>query len=349
MPGPIVNNRRGQSGLWGYGISGDAPIILLRISDSGKIEFVQQLIRAHAYWRMKGLAVDLLILNEDSSVYRQSLHDQIINLIASGIDAQILDKPGGIFVRRLDQIPSEDRVLLQSVARVVLSDENGTLAEQLNRPGNPGPIIPLLAPVRPPFRDSPRPLPTRELILNNGLGGFTLDGREYVITLQPDQVTPAPWVNVLANSYFGTVISESGSAYTWIENCHEFRLTPWNNDPISDTTGEAFYLRDEQTGQFWSPTPLPARGATPYVIRHGFGYSVFEHTENGIASELTVYVAMDAPVKFAVLKVRNLSGRPRRLSVTARPDRNGHQKRRVTGTQRLQHRVRRSHRLHRRK
>jgi cellobiose phosphorylase len=314
--GMLVNNRRGQSGLWGYGISGDAPIILLRISDSGKIEFVQQLIRAHAYWRMKGLAVDLLILNEDSSVYRQSLHDQIINLIASGIDAQILDKPGGIFVRRLDQIPSEDRVLLQSVARVVLSDENGTLAEQLNRPGNPGPIIPLLAPVRPPFRDSPRPLPTRELILNNGLGGFTLDGREYVITLQPDQVTPAPWVNVLANSYFGTVISESGSAYTWIENCHEFRLTPWNNDPISDTTGEAFYLRDEQTGQFWSPTPLPARGATPYVIRHGFGYSVFEHTENGIASELTVYVAMDAPVKFAVLKVRNLSGRPRRLSVT---------------------------------
>ena len=314
--GMLVNNRRGQSGLWGYGISGDAPIVLLRISDSGKIEFVQQLIRAHAYWRMKGLAVDLLILNEDSSVYRQSLHDQIINLIASGIDAQILDKPGGIFVRRLDQIPSEDRVLLQSVARVVLSDENGTLAEQLNRPGNPGPIIPLLAPVRPPFRDSPRPLPTRELILNNGLGGFTPDGREYVITLQPDQVTPAPWVNVLANPYFGTVISESGSAYTWIENCHEFRLTPWNNDPISDTTGEAFYLRDEQTGQFWSPTPLPARGATPYVIRHGFGYSVFEHTENDIASELTIYVAMDAPVKFAVLKVRNLSGRPRRLSVT---------------------------------
>ena len=129
-------------------------------------------------------------------------------------------------------------------------------------------------------------------------------------------MTPAPWVNVLANPYFGTVVSESGSAYTWVENCHEFRLTPWNNDPVTDTTGEAFYIRDEQTGQFWSPTPLPARGATPYVIRHGFGYTVFEHTENGIASELTVYVAMDAPVKFAVLKLRNVSGRPRRLSVT---------------------------------
>ena len=129
-------------------------------------------------------------------------------------------------------------------------------------------------------------------------------------------MTPAPWVNVLANPHFGTVVSESGAAYTWVENAHEFRLTPWSNDPVQDTTGEAFYIRDEQTGQFWSPTPLPARGATPYVIRHGFGYTVFEHTENGIASELWVYVAMDAPVKFTVLKLRNVSGRPRRLSVT---------------------------------
>src|SRR5471030_925033 len=129
-------------------------------------------------------------------------------------------------------------------------------------------------------------------------------------------MTPAPWVNVLANPFFGTVISESGAAYSWVENAHEFRLTPWNNDAVQDTTGEAFYIRDEQTGQFWSPTPLPARGATPYVIRHGFGYSVFEHTENGIVSELWVYVAMDAPVKLTVLKLRNISGRPRRLSVT---------------------------------
>ncbi|MEI7902095.1 MAG: glycosyl hydrolase family 65 protein, partial [bacterium] len=139
---------------------------------------------------------------------------------------------------------------------------------------------------------------------------------EYVITLQPGQMTPMPWVNVLANPYFGTVVSESGSAYTWLENAHEFRLTPWNNDLVQDTAGEAFYIRDELTGQFWSPTPLPARGSTPYVIRHGFGYTVFEHTENGVASELWVYVAMDAPVKFTVLKLRNVSGRPRRLSVT---------------------------------
>jgi cellobiose phosphorylase len=317
-PGVLLGNRRGQSGLWSYGISGDAPIVLLRISDPARIELVQQLIQAHSYWRMKGLAVELVILNEDVSVYRQPLHDQIISLIASGIEAQMMDKPGGIFVRRLEQVSSEDRVLLQSVARLVLGDEHGTLAEQLERPGNPEPLIPALTPTRSAFRDSHAftPLPPRELIFHNGLGGFTPDGREYVITLPPDQMTPAPWVNVLANPYFGTVVSETGGAYTWVENSHEFRLTPWNNDPITDAAGEAFYIRDEQTGQFWSPTPLPARGATPYVIRHGFGYSVFEHTENGIASELTVYVALDAPVKFAALKLRNLSGRPRRLSVT---------------------------------
>ncbi len=360
-PSVLLSNRRGQSGLWGYGISGDAPIVLLRISDPARIELVQQLLRAHSYWRMKGLPVDLVILNEDVSVYRQPLQDQIFSLIASGIEAQMLDKPGGIFVRRLDQVSSEDHVLLQSVARLVLADENGTLTEQLERPSLPEPVIPLLTPARSPARELPKPLPPRETLFHNGLGGFAPDGREYVITLSADQATPAPWVNVLANPYFGTVVSESGSAYTWVENCHEFRLTPWNNDPVTDDTGEAFYLRDEQTGQFWSPTPLPARGATPYVIRHGFGYSVFEHTENGIASELTLYVAMDAPVKFAVLKLRNVSGRPRQLSVTgywewvlgelrhqepaARADRGGPENRRPAGAQSFQHRVRRTHRF----
>jgi cellobiose phosphorylase len=265
---------------------------------------------------MKGLTVELVILNEDVSVYRQSLQDQITNLISSGIEAQMLDKPGGIFVRRLEQIPNDDRVLLQSAARIVLDDEKGSLAEQLEHRRVLEPLIPALIPTRSGSADSSTAHAQRELIFPNGFGGFSPDGREYVITLQPGLMTPAPWVNVLANPWFGTVVSESGAAYTWVENSHEFRLTPWSNDPVQDATGEAFYIRDEQTGQFWSPTPLPARGTTPYVIRHGFGYTVFEHTENGIASELWVYVAMDAPVKFTVLKLRNVSGRPRRLSVT---------------------------------
>jgi cellobiose phosphorylase len=316
VPSVLRSNRRGQSGLWSYGISGDVPIVLLRVSSPENIEIARQLIRAHSYWRMKGLTVELVIINEEASVYRHSLQDQITHLIASGIEAQMLEKPGGIFVRLLEQVPSDDRVLLESVARIVLNDEYGTLEDQLERRGTLEPLVPLLAPTRSPVRDSPGPLPSRELILQNGTGGFTRDGHEYVITLNAGQTTPAPWVNVLANPGFGTVVSESGSAYSWAENSHEFRLTPWANDPVRDTSGEVLYIRDEQTGQFWSPTPSPARGAEPYVVRHGFGYSVFEHTEQGIASELWIYVSMDAPVKFTVLKLRNSSGRPRRLSVT---------------------------------
>ena len=314
--GLLRSNRRGQSGLWSYGISGDAPLVLLRISNPEKVEIVRQLIQAHSYWRIKGLTAELVILDEDVSVYRQSLHDQIIGLIASGIEAQMLDKPGGIFVRRLEQIPNDDRVLLQAVARIVLDDENGTLAEQLDRRRVLDPLVPALMPTRLAWPDSAEPVPARELIFPNGLGGFTRDAHEYVITLAAGQMTPAPWINVLANPTFGTVVSESGGAYTWAENAHEFRLTPWSDDPVQDTSGEAFYIRDEQTGQFWSPTPLPARGAMPYVVRHGFGYTVFEHTEHGIASELWIYVAMDAPVKFMVLKLRNVSGRSRRMSAT---------------------------------
>ncbi len=321
--GVIGKNRRGQSGLWGYAISGDLPIVLLQIGDLANIDLLRQLVQAHAYWRLKGLAVDLVIWNEDRAGYRQLLQDQIMGLIAAGVEAHIMNRPGGIFVRPAEQISDEDRILVQSVARVIINDRRGTLGEQINRRG--------LAAARAPHLNVPRFKPTRtqradlpatgtparrDLLFDNGLGGFSPDGREYVITTAQNQATPAPWVNVLANAHFGSVISESGMAYTWSENAHEFRLTPWGDDPVSDASGEAFYLRDEESGRFWSPTPLPCRGATPYVSRHGFGYSVFEHAEDGIGSELTVFVALDAAVKFSVLKLRNESGRPRRLCVT---------------------------------
>ena len=315
--GVLLRNRRGQSGLWSYAISGDLPIVLLQIEDSANIDLVRRLVQAHAYWRLKGLAVDLVIWNEDRGGYRQVLQDQIMGLIAAGIEAHVIDRPGGIFVRRAEQIADDDRILLQSVARAIISDRRGSLVEQVTRRG-PGEVrVPRLVPTRIHQGETPPPAPpARDLILGNGLGGFTRDGREYVITTVAGQATPAPWANVLANPHFGTVISESGVAYTWGENAHEFRLTPWHNDPVSDAGGEALFLRDEESGHFWSPAPLPRRGAGAYVTRHGFGYSVFEHDENGIHSELWVYVATDASVKFSVLKVRNASGRSRRLSAT---------------------------------
>ena len=317
--GTLMKNRRGQSGLWGYAISGDLPIVLVQVGELAHIDLVRQLVQAHAYWRLKGLAVDMVIWNEDRAGYRQLLQDRIMGLIAAGVEAHVIDRPGGIFVRRADQISEEDRVLLQSVARVIISDQRGSLSDQIEQHGRPESRVPRLQPQRvaraqsaavaPELRDPP-------LVFHNGMGGFSADGREYVITTAPDRVTPAPWSNVLANAHFGTIVSESGPSYTWSENAHEFRLTPWANDPVTDASGEAFYIRDEESGRFWSPTPLPCRGATPYVTRHGFGYSTFEHSEEGIASELCVYVALDAPIKFSILKLRNESGTPRRLSAT---------------------------------
>ena len=281
----LARNRRGQSGLWGYGISGDLPIVLVRMSDRAKIDLCRQAIQAHAYWRIKGIAVDLVIWNEDDSVYRQTLQDAIMDLIAASPEAALVDKPGGIFVRRGEAISDEDRTLLQTVARVVLFDDAGSLAEQVERRGRGEVSIPPLRPTR--KRAEPAPvaaMPPRDLAFFNGLGGFSRDGREYVTLLGPTQMTPAPWVNVIANPQFGTIVSESGSSYTWSENSHEFRLTPWANDPVTDKGGEAIYIRDEQTGHFWSPSPSPARGDSPYVARHGFGYSIFEHTPRTASS-----------------------------------------------------------------
>lgn len=322
----LARNRRGQSALWSYAISGDLPIVLVQIRDLVNIKLILQLVQAHAYWRSKGLAVDLVIWNEDHAGYRQVLQEQILNLIASVTGAHTIDRPGGIFVRLLDQISDEDRILFQSVARVVLSDSSGTLTEQVNRREALDVKIPLLkiSQLQDEEASSAISLTTASVAdaatsapqFNNGIGGFSADGREYLINTGDARYTPAPWSNVIANAEFGSVISESGQAYTWVANAHEFRLTPWANDPVSDGGGEAFYLRDEMTGISWSPTPLPRRGSGDYLTRHGFGYSVFEHSENRIFSELTMFVAVDAPVKYIVLIVRNDSDRKRQLSAT---------------------------------
>ena len=337
-PSIIRQNRRGQSGLWGYAISGDLPIVLVQISDVANLELVRQLVMAHAWWRLKGLAVDLVIWNEERDIYRQRLNEQIMGLIAAGVEAHVVDRPGGIFVRHADQIPQEDRILLLSVARAVLSDRQGSLAEQLNRRlrterrvapkgqlrQGPGPERRLAAfmptrNARTETTPSPR-IPTGDLALFNGYGGYGKDGREYVVAPPAGVPTPAPWANVIANPDFGTVISESGAAYTWAENAHEWRLTPWHNDPVSDPSGETFYLRDEETGTAWMPTGVALNPdgtlGRASVARHGFGYSTFEQNTQGIRSELRVFCAIDAPIKFSVLTLRNDSGRPRRISAT---------------------------------
>ena len=324
-PATVARNLRGQSGLWAYAISGDLPIVLLKIVDTANSDLLRQFVQAHAYWRAHGLVVDLVVLGEGDDAGESPLREQITKQIAACGATGRLDQPGGIFVLSISNVPVADCILLQTVARIVFSNGEGSLAQQLERQR----VAPVANPPLPVARASgSEPLAIIEhpekpyegsLLFRNGLGGFAADGREYVITIAPGTMTPAPWVNILANPSFGTLISESGSATTWSENAHEFRLTPWSNDPVGDANTEVYYVRDEESGRFWSVTSLPhvaGRGVAPYVTRHGFGYSIFEHSEDRIDSELIVYVAIDAPVKFAVLTLRNRSGRMRRLSVT---------------------------------
>ena len=318
LHGPRQHLPHGQSGLWKYGISGDLPIIVLRIANTDSFSLLRQLVQAHTWWRMKGVSCDLVIWNENASGYRQDLHDMIMGLISSSIEAAALDKPGGIFLRSIEHVTGEDRALMLAVAHAVFVDERGSLREQM--PPEKGIVASTKRLRRPALRtatNDPQMLPEpKDLQCFNGRGGFSTDGNEYVIWLPPGASTPAPWSNVIANAQFGTVISESGGAYTWHQNAHDLRLTPWHNDPLCDDSGEAFYLRDEISGRFWSPTPLPARGDGSYITRHGFGYSCFESLEQGIACEMTVFIPVEHTVKLVMLKIHNRSGRTRKLSAT---------------------------------
>jgi cyclic beta-1,2-glucan synthetase len=315
-PAVIMRNRRGQSGLWSYSISGDLPIVLLQIQDAANIDLARQLVQAHAYWRLKGLMVDLVIWNDDFGGYRAALQSELLSLISPGIISDVKDRPGGVFVRSGEQVSAEDRVLFQTVARIVIADTQGTLEEQIARRNKLKPVIPYFTPSKFYASIHAALQAPRDLLFYNGIGGFSKDGKEYVIFTGNDQVTPAPWVNVIANPQFGTVLSESGQSYSWMDNAHEFRLSPWSNDAVSDISGETFYIRDEESGKFWSPALLPSRGKSSYITRHGFGYSVFEYLEDGIGSSMTIFTDAEDPVKFTVIRIRNNSGRNRKLSVT---------------------------------
>ncbi|HSE74328.1 MAG TPA: glucoamylase family protein, partial [Dongiaceae bacterium] len=317
----ILRGAGGQPGLWGQGISGDLPIILLRIADTENLAIVHQLLKAHEYWRMKQLAVDLVILNERASSYVQDLQIALETLVrTSQSRPQIgIDGPSGrVFILRADLISTETRLLLASVARVVLVGQRGSLSDQLDRVPQAQTPARLALKGIPADRELAVALVLPELEFFNGLGGFADNGREYVTILGPGQSTPAPWINVVANPAFGFQVGTDGSGYTWSVSSRENQLTPWSNDPVADRNGEAFYLHDEETGNLWSPTAQPIRDEmATYVARHGRGYTRFECAVHGIAADLIQYVPIADPIKISRLQLRNTSNRTRRLSVTA--------------------------------
>ena len=317
-PSVLAANQKGQSGLWAWGISGDYPILLARVYEVEDTALLQFLLKAHTYWRERQIKVDLVILHEQETSYEQSEEGVVHRLLARQGSDLWLNRPGGIFILRRDQLRQSDLVLLQSAARLIL-DSRRPLEEQLKVADRLEPTLPIFLPLpSSPIRPEPVP-PLRRpdnLLFENGLGGFSADGREYCIFLEPGQHTPAPWVNVMANAGFGCLVSESGGGFTWAGNSSENRLTPWRNDPVTDIPGEAIYLRDEETADIWSPTPAPAGEKMPYLIRHGAGYSIFEHHSHGLKQQVCIFVVPDAPVKVIRLRLENLWSRPRRITAT---------------------------------
>jgi cyclic beta-1,2-glucan synthetase len=311
-----------QASLWPMSISGDNPILLLRIDDMDHIELVAQLLKAFEYWRTKRLKIDLVILNERSASYQQDLQNAIDALVRKhvmNLAPDMASQNGKVFTLRAEFVPVQSMKALAAAARVMFIARRGDLTSQLARLGegvsNPQTTAAPRPASRPAATFPASVIP--KLQFDNGHGGFTADGREYVVSPRSDHPTPAPWINVVANAQFGFQCSAEGGGYMWFGNSRDFQLTPWNNDPVSDPPGEAIYVRDEETGALLSPTlkPLNQRDGT-HVARHGFGYSTFEREAGDLRLELTQTVPLDASYKLMRLRVTNRAKAARRLSVT---------------------------------
>lgn len=323
----LARRVEGVGALWAHGISGDLPIVLMEIGEAGDMDIVRQLLRACTYWDLKHLAVDVVILNNSVPSMREALQAAIETLIQPDHPASNSEMPGHlgkVFTLRTDQLTAAQRDALEGAARVVLSSASGSIADQVAH-ARSADLVPLGDSATPAPSQSGEiastpvePVPHHELEFYNGLGGFDAERGEYVITLGAGQQTPAPWINVIANPNFGCLVSEAGSGCTWSINSQTNLLTPWSNDPVSDPPSDMFYLRDEDSGELWSPTPLPIREQNgQYVVRHGHGYTRFAYDAHGVAAELLQFVPVNDPIKISRLTLTNHSAHTRRLSVTA--------------------------------
>ncbi len=313
----ISDQPAGQQDLWGLGISGDHPILTVE-TENGDGELLADLIRAHKLWRVRGFAVDLVLLSTGATGYWDEGGTDVHRLLERLDAAEWLGRRAGIHLVRGDQISDAHRRLLTIEAGAILDADGAPLREQLTRHELAPRPLPRLNATRTPLELDATPTLQRpeDLQFDNGLGGFSPDGREYVIHLGAGETTPAPWCNVLANENFGCLVSETGGGYTWSGNSGEFRLTPWTNDAVLDSPAESLYLRDEETTEVWSPTPGPAGADLPSQVVHGAGYSEWRQNSHSLSCQVRVFVPIDDPVKIIELRVRNHENRPRRITAT---------------------------------
>ncbi|MCC5917799.1 MAG: glycosyltransferase 36 [Cryomorphaceae bacterium] len=323
----LRNNHKKQQDLWAYGISGDFPLIVFRINETNQLKQVNLLLKAHSFWRKRGIDSELLIINEHAPGYIDEVQESIQVAIESSIEREAIHKRGGVFLFRADKIQQEDMTLLLSAAHAVFDKQLPDLSK-VNRKiettswysgGEETVYLPLKDPEM--GIDELFHRRKRNLQFFNGYGGFSKDGKEYRILIQRDTTTgypifpPVPWINVIANEAFGFTVSERGAGYTWSENSRENKLTAWSNDPVTDQHSEAFYIRDEAKMTYWSPCPGPVIGSGFYEVIHGFGFTSFEHVSNQLEQKLTQFVPRNESVKISILTLKNNHHEPQTLSV----------------------------------
>nr|WP_231402732.1 glucoamylase family protein [Caenimonas aquaedulcis] len=313
----LVSDRQpvDQRLLWRFSISGDKPIVLVRIHSAHGMPLVHALMRAQSWWNFGGLAVDLVLLNGEPNSYQMPLQRDIQQLrdrLQQSMQQKVYGgEAGGLFVLRDQEVSDAEKGALASLARLVLNADGRPLEVQLAAWREA--LSPTLVPGRVPTSGGWRAAagaPT--------LGSFDPGSGEYRLALRPGQATPRPWVNVIANPSFGFQVSERGSGYTWAINSRLHQLTRWSNDAVTDPTPEHWLLQDLDTRECIALFPgLEGNALSHHVVRHGQGYSTFETSQNGLMLETTFLADTQDPVKLVSIRITNESPRARKLRAVA--------------------------------
>ncbi len=307
--------------LWRIGISGDLPILIVRFYDMNDMAMVKNMLICHKYLKHKGIAHDLVLLNEYPTSYIKSFEDEVDFLIRYNQTTVSKTIRGNVFHIQASHLSLVDKEDLLLLSRVVIDSKLGTIEQQILEitKSNSKASVPYLKTTKKVNTLSKDTHPTLDkLSFYNGLGGFADDGREYKMNInyKKSLYTPCPWANIIANKNIGTVITESGSSYTWFADSYDNRLTKRIDDPLIDRSSEIFYLRDEETGDFWNPTPLPIKSPHTYIVSHGLGFTKFEHKSRGIDQSMVVHVPVEDNVKIVKFKFTNTTKIIKKLSLT---------------------------------
>ncbi len=309
-----------QEELWKYGISGDLPILLVKIKDINDIDIIKEVLSAYEFFRVKNIKVDLVILNEEKESYENYVKDAIQSAILNKNIAYLLNIPGGIFC--LENVDKKDKKLLETRANLVINASYSSLALQMEEIENKiiDNVKETVLEVKPNIiaevpEDKEELIDMSNLKYFNEYGGFSKDGKEYCIKINTNNKLPTVWSHVLANKNFGTLTTENMGGYTWYKNSRLNRVTSWHNSTCTNIPSEIIYLKDEENGRIWTPTAMPMPDDKNYNVIYGFGYAKYVHSSDDILQELEIFVPQEESCKINILTLKNNAPKKKKIKI----------------------------------